>query len=365
METMNEPKNGLLDTADIVGRLRRLPYATPELPGIRGALKASPDHFRVEEVMPYEPSGSGEHAYITLRRSGWNTADVARELGNVLKVPLRNIGWGGMKDRHACTTQTFSLTVPRQSGVADIGRQLREQTPFEIVRISRHTNKIRRGHVRANRFQILLSGCRPETDGKSARAIASALRGNGLPNFFGEQRFGADLNNVPYAARLLQNGKLTKNPKSKFWVSVLQSAWFNLWLADRMARGDFHRLLPGDIAKKTDTGGLFTVVDPEAEQGRFDRRELTYCGPIFGFKMMPAADQADTIEKGLMDRLGIDPSQRQTLKSPGSRRPALLWLDEIQIEPVENGLLFSFELPSGSYATVVMREFVKGEAIDA
>ena len=347
-----------MDSHDIIEHLRHLPHVSDAGHRFSATLKAVPEHFQVHEVMPYQPSGNGEHVYITLRRSGWNTTDVAHEISNVLGVDSRDMGWAGMKDRHALTTQTFSLKMHPSANLADIKARLEDQTPFDIIQTARHTNKIRLGHVRSNRFRIIPGNCPAKTHHADAIAIAKRIMNSGLPNFYGGQRFGRGFDNITRAIRRLNGGGFKRNQRDKFWVSVLQAAWFNVWLGERMARGDFNRMLTGDIAKKQDTGGLFTVKDRSEAQARFDQRKLTYTGPIFGIKTMPASGRAGRIEDELCCRFNVDTATLKKLKAPGSRRTALIWLDEIHIEPSSEGLVFLFELPSGCYATTLMREFI-------
>ena len=353
----------IMNPQDLVHRLQDLPLATEgQSQRIPGSLKVSPEHFQVFETMPYAPCGTGEHVYVTLSRSGWNTEEVAKRLGRVLKVGMRDIGWAGRKDRNALTTQTFSIRMSVRTDLNEIHRTLADQTPFTVTGVDRHTNKIRLGHVLTNDFRIVLAGARAETHLADATAVARRLRETGIPNFFGPQRFGIAYRNVDQAAQLLERGTIQKTRQGRFWVSVLQAAWFNVWLAERMERGDFHRLHAGDVAKKTDTGGLFIVEDAAEAQGRFDNRALTYTGPIFGSKTMAASGEPGDRERALAERLGLDPDRVQKLKAPGSRRPAVIWIDAIGIEPSPDGLVVSFRLPSGSYATTVMREFTGADA---
>ena len=349
-----------MDVDKIIDRLVNLPYALPSHSGLPGTLKTAAEHFQVEEIMPYQPCGRGEHVYVTLRRAGWNTTDVARKLGTALEVETADIGWAGLKDRQALTTQTFSLKMPLQTDLPLVARQLQEQTPFEILSVERHGNKIRTGHVRANRFRILLSGATNPDHGAAARDLARELCRCGLPNFYGPQRFGRDYSNVVHAFRQFNAGRLRR--KDKFYVSVLQAAAFNIWLAERMAAGGFHDIFAGDIAKKTDTGGLFVADETDDTRQRFRQRELTYTGPIYGYKMMPARQEPGKIEISLAEQLGIDAAALKNLKAAGSRRPALLWIDDIQIETQADGLVFAFELPSGAYATTLLREFTRSHS---
>ena len=142
-------------------------------------------------------------------------------------------------------------------------------------------------------------------------------------------------------------------------VSVLQSALFNCWLIERIRRGEFDRLISGDVARKTDTGGLFIVDDLEEAARRFAVRQITYTGPIYGHKMMAAAGPAGDYENRLLLRFGLDLGIFKPLRAPGSRRAAILHLNDLAVKPVTEGLEFVFTLPSGAYATTVLREFTR------
>ena len=335
--------------------LARMPYAADGLPGIGGSIKKAPEHFVVEEVLPYLASGEGEHVYITFRRSGWNTADAARSIQKYLGLKQSDVGWGGRKDKTAVVVQTLSFRCGVKARLGDIEKAL-DDLPFEILAMNRHRNKIKTGHVAANRFTIIVS--QPDADALTrSLAIAERLKQTGVPNFYGPQRFGHNMQNIPRGFALMARGK--KARKDAFMVSVVQSALFNIWLRKRMDAGDFRRLLSGDIVKKTDTGGMFTVEDLVAESARFAKGAIVYTGPIFGFKMKPATQTAGQQEAALLDDFGFTADNFRPLRAPGSRREAILHLTDLTIVEVEEGLQFSFTLPSGAYATTVLREFTK------
>lgn len=349
----------ILNHTELKQMLMQLPFASADRPGTGGVLKALPEHFQVEEILPYAPCGEGEHAFVTLRRSGWNTVDVARALGQAFGLKEADVGWGGRKDRHAVTTQTFSLRLPVTMPPALIDTQL-ASLPFEIIAVSRHRNKLKTGHVAANRFQIVLSQVGPEALSR-AEAIAEALKQDGLPNYYGVQRFGAAFGNLERAAALLQRGK-AHGRKDAFMVSVLQSALFNCWLIARIQRGQFKLLLEGDVVRKTDTGGLFIVEDTEEAGRRFAARLISYTGPIYGHKMMAAAGPAGVFEEELLQRYGLEPSRFKLLRAPGSRRVAVLYPSDLAVQSHAEGLHFSFTLPAGAYATTLMREFTRTDS---
>jgi tRNA pseudouridine13 synthase len=350
------PTAALLDAEAIKTNLAHPPIVSGDLPGLGGAIKSSPETFQVEEILPYAPRGEGEHVFITLRRSGWNTVDVARRLADHLDLKTRQVGWAGRKDRQAVATQTFSLHLGLRAELGDLARRLSE-LPFEVLSINRHVNKLKTGHVAGNRFKILLADCTPGALDR-AGAVAGLLARQGIPNFYGEQRFGLDMRNIDGCLKLLQRTARGRGRRDDFSVSVLQAVMFNEWLSGRMRVGDYRRIISGDVARKTATGGLFIADDATAAQERFAQGEIIYTGPIFGFKMMAAAAAAGDREAAVLARFGLSPADFRPLKAPGSRRPALLYLKDLSILPSAEGLWFAFTLPKGAYATVVMREFI-------
>ena len=342
-------------TEAAIAILSSLPFIADPLPGIGGAIKATPGHFVVEEILPYAACGEGEHVYITFRRAGWNTADAARIMQKHLGLTPSDVGWGGRKDKMAVVVQTLSFRCGVNHPLADVEKRLAD-LPFEILAIDRHRNKIKTGHVAANRFTVVVS--HPEPDAlPRALAIADRLKQTGVPNFYGPQRFGYGLQNIQRGFALFSAGK--KGRKDTFMVSVVQSALFNIWLKQRMQAGDYRRLLSGDIVKKTDTGGMFAVEDLAIEDLRFTAGEIVYTGPIYGFKMKPAMGAAGEKEAALFRRFGLTPEDFKQYRSPGSRREAILSLTDLTLAEVDDGLRLTFTLPSGAYATTVLREFTR------
>ncbi|MDL2269351.1 tRNA pseudouridine(13) synthase TruD [Desulfosarcina sp. OttesenSCG-928-G17] len=343
-----------------VAELTQLPRITADEPGIGGIIKAIPEHFTVEEVLPYGACGEGEHVYITFRRRGWNTVDAAKAMQKALNLPATDVGWGGRKDKTAVVTQTFSFRMGVSAPLSDIETALSD-LPFEILAMDRHRNKIKTGHVAANRFTIVVS--QPVSHAFSrANAIAEKLKHTGVPNFYGPQRFGHGFQNVEKGFAMIRpDQKQGRKPRrDDFLVSVVQSVLFNIWLKNRLENGNYRKLQEGDIAKKTDTGGMFVVSDADDENKRFSRGEVTYTGPIYGFKMKAAQAASGAEEAELLNRFDLTLEDFRRFRAPGSRRDAILSLSDIGIRPVDDGLEFSFVLPSGAYATTVLREFMHG-----
>jgi len=339
----------------VIEQLTALPFVSEPLPGIGGTIKAVPEHFVVEEMLPYAACGEGEHIYVTFRRAGWNTQDAAGAIQKRLGLAPSDVGWGGRKDKTAVVVQTISLRCGVGRSRGDIETALAD-LPFDLLAVDRHRNKIKTGHVAANRFTVVVSQTGPDALPR-ALAIAERLKQTGVPNFYGPQRFGHGLHNVHRGFALLSTGQ--KPRKDPFMVSVAQSALFNIWLKERMQEGVYRRLLKGDVVKKIDTGGMFTVADLAAETPRFEAGEIVYTGPIYGFKMRSGEDEAGQREAALLDRFDLCAEDFRPLRAPGSRRPAILNPSDLTVAEVAEGIGFTFTLPAGAYATTVLREFTK------
>jgi tRNA pseudouridine13 synthase len=270
--------------------------------------------------------------------------------------PLR---WAGedAKTSEPLPRKRFSIPMP-VSATLEESRARVEPLPFEILAIRRHGNKIKTGHVATNRFDVLITGVQTDTAAR-AEAIANRLKQKGLPNFYGVQRFGHQMGNLDQGLAILLSGRKARGRKTVFLVSAIQSALFNLWLRQRMERGQFGVILPGDIAKKTDTGGMFQVTDTQEAAQRFEAHQIVYTGPIFGHKMKRAGETAGMAEDSLLDGFGLTRAHFKRLRAGGTRRPAVLYPDDLEIAPSEQGLRLRFSLPAGAYATTLLREFTR------
>ncbi len=335
-----------------------LPYVTADLPGVGGEIKVEPAHFVVEEIPLYEASGQGQHVYVRLTREGQTTRALQNELAQLFNLRDVDVGCAGRKDKHARTTQTFSLNLPNVDK-AQVARRIRDHLPVELDWVQRHRNKLKAGHLLGNRFRIVVLG--PEQDAlPQAQSIVETLRERGLPNAYGPQRFGREGDNAERGRQILFTGT---GPRKRWLRRLLlrayQSALFNTWLVRRIERGWFERLLAGDVAKKLDTGGLFEVEDAQAEQPRFDRDEITYTGPIYGSRMWWATGEPGELEHEILEQAGVTEDLLDRAHLNGSRRRARLLLDDLTVESHPDGLLFTFSLPKGSYATTLLREVMK------
>jgi tRNA pseudouridine13 synthase len=335
-----------------------LPFVTSELPGCGGRLKAEPAHFVVQELPLYEPSGEGGHLYVSLTREGWNTRRVAEALASLYGVPVKDIGYAGLKDRHARCTQTFSVPnlAPQDA------ERIAESLPFRLGWARRHSNKLKVGHLAGNKFFITVTNLQAPLDIalERAKAIAGTIAQRGVPNFYGSQRFGIDGGNIAKGrAVLLGQGPHWNRWLRRLLISAYQSHLFNVYLVRRLEMDAFQHLLPGDIAKKADTGGMFQVHDLDVEQARYEQGEIHFTGPMYGRKMWEASGAAGQLEKEVLAQVELTAEHFARVKTQGTRRAGRLWLPRIELSTASDTLHLEFSLPKGAYATVVLREFTK------
>jgi tRNA pseudouridine13 synthase len=335
--------------------LEKLPHATAKPAGIFGKVRDRAEDFLVEEIPAYAPTGSGTHLFVRFRKTEWTTPQAVRALAEALGVDPRGCGWAGLKDKTAITVQWASFAD------ADAARALQIELPgIQVLEAVPHGNKLRTGQLRGNRFRLLLRDGGPSAE--AAGAALAALAQTGVPNYYGEQRFGRSGENLMLARRWVQQGAPAPRDRfrRKLLLSVLQSALFNEWLADRLRRGEFDRAVSGDVMRKEETGGQFVCQDLALDTQRMQAWEISPTGPIFGIEMRPAEGRAAEIEAALRERWGLTDAQLAAVKKSGegSRRVARIRPTESRTVADPSGVWLEFTLPSGAYATVVLRELL-------
>lgn len=342
---------------------RDLELLTAELPGVGGRCAGGKD-FVVEEIPAYLPSGAGEHVYAWIEKRGLNTAQAIDRLARHLGCDKREVGSAGLKDRHAVTRQWLSL--PR----VDVERLAAyRDDELEVLSVGRHGNKLRTGHLRGNRFQVVLRGIDSATALERAQTIFARLTREGVPNYFGEQRFGREGDNALRAWEALTKG--TRLPRDhrlrRLLISSLQSAIFNELLQRRLREGTLLQMLDGDVLQRRESGGLFVSEDREVDQARLEQGELVPTGPLCGPRMTRPREgsAARLLEDELLDGLGVpDPEVFSVFGrlARGGRRPLTILPADARVSLASEGdpaLELHFSLPAGCYATVLLRELTK------
>ena len=339
-----------------------LPYLTADLPGTGGILKQELEDFVVEEVPAYLPEGAGEFVYLWVEKRGLSGEQLTSHLARMLGIAHQDIGMAGLKDRQGVTRQWVSVPARCEAKLPQI-----EHPQMTVLQSARHRNKLRTGHLRGNRFQIVLRNTHPEGLAR-AEAIAARINNEGFPNYFGDQRFGRDNETLQLGLDLLC-GRRTPGSipraRRKFLLrlslSAVQSALFNAALADRLGSGRLKQVELGDVMQVTASGGPFVVEDVPREQSRYAARETVISGPIPGPKMKQPTHAVGQQEAALLEKAGLTVASFEQFSNltPGTRRPYLVWPEELQVSLHPAGLHLSFSLSSGSYATILLREFQK------
>ncbi len=340
-----------------------LPFLTRGVPGVGGTIKRRPEDFFVQEVPLYEPSGSGEHVYCEIQKIGLTTFDAIDRIASALGVSSREIGYAGLKDARAISRQVLSIRGSTNEAVMAL-----KLPDISVQWAALHGNKLRLGHLAGNRFAVKIRDVNP-TDVVKLQPALKLLQARGMPNYFGEQRFGRRGDNDRLGAalvrgdnkavlktllgspnpdlddratlrareafdrgdteeamkawprrsgterrithRLLKTGKPSAAVHAvderlrRLWVSALQSRLFNEVVARRLDSLD--RLMDGDLAYKHENGACFAVESAAAEQPRCDAFEISPTGPLVGYRMtLPKATPLE-IEQAVFAAEGLSP----------------------------------------------------------
>jgi len=340
-----------------------IPLLTALLPGTGGILRAQPEDFLVEEVPAYEPSGAGEHVYLWVEKRGLTTADAARLLARHAGLRERDVGIAGLKDKRAVTRQYFSLALRDASRFEGF-----EAPGLRVLRVDRHANKLKTGHLRGNRFTLAVRGIGDDALDRS-RGILEALSREGVPNAYGPQRFGRDGATASLGRALLEGTSHPDKPRAerdrslrRLALSAFQSHLFNALLARRLSNQSWSKALDGDVLQKP-TGASFVCEAPAVDQVRLDAFELSVAGPMFGPKMLAARGAAREQELAVLAEAKVEEAlfAKGGELTQGARRSLRVPLGPYTLESRDEALWVSFALPRGSYASVVMREVMKSE----
>ncbi len=337
-----------------------LPFLTSSVPPIEAALRSTPEDFEVEEIPVYAPSGEGEHVFAFIEKRSLTTPDAVRALCHRVDADPRNAGWAGLKDRHAVTRQWISIWGASLDSVRHA-----QADGVRVLDAALHPQKLRTGQLRANRFRLRLRRFEPRRM-KDLRRVLSLIETQGLPNYYGEQRFGRDGDNADRALEWVLGR--ARPPRSAFHrklqLSALQSALFNRCVAERVETSALGEVFAGDVMKKHDSGGVFIAHEVAETQRRADAWEVSPTGPMFGPKMRWPEGQSLTREEALLAGSGLtrEDLTRWKRSAPGSRRFVRVRPQDIGVTVSEDTVTLDFTLPAGSYATILMREIRKRDA---
>jgi tRNA pseudouridine13 synthase len=340
-----------------------VPYLTEDLPGIRGTLRSETDDFIVEEIPAYDPCGEGEHTFFRIEKRGITTMMLIKQIAQKMDLPSKAISCAGLKDKYAVARQTLCIHNVQPEVIQKISLD-----NARVLWTARHTNKLRTGHLRGNQFIVRIRSVVPEA-AKLAAPILETLSIRGVPNAYGEQRFGNRGDNHLIGYYLLQNDREkliahgVRRPSYRmrsFFVSAFQSLLFNQYLTKRITNNLMDAVMDGDIARKESTGGLFTVEDVCDENKRTKEWEISPTGPIYGYKMMRAKESSVDLENLILDETNLKLGAFRSVKAKGSRRPLRYRPEHLKWQMESDDVLkVEFSAPKGAYATALLDELMK------
>lgn len=319
-------------------------------PSGSGKLRSLPDDFVVTENLAFEPSGTGEHVFLRIKKIGENTEFVARQLARFANVRQRDVSYAGLKDRHAVTTQWFSVWLP---GKADPDWSAFTSDSITVVDSVRHARKLKRGVLSGNHFTITIRAW--QGDKAATLEQLAAIKNHGIANYYGVQRFGHDGQNVNKALALFQGAKVGREQRS-LYLSAARSFLFNQALACRVRDNTWQLALAGDTFQFDLSHSCFTAdtIDSEITR-RLAAHELHPTGVLWGKGETPVSALEQTVfaafpelTQGLL-ACGVERDRRALRANVAD----LDW----QFED-ESTLKLDFTLPAGSYATAVLRELI-------
>lgn len=337
--------------------MQSLPHLTADVPPIDAQFRAELEDFAVEEIPAYPPSGSGDHVFALIEKRDLTTRQALRRLCTEVGADLADAGWAGLKDKRGVTRQWVSLFRVDPEAVRRIAAP-----DLRVLDAVRHDRKLRTGHLRGNRFHVRLRGIDAPGIGR-LRTVLDRIQEKGLPNYYGEQRFGRRGDNAVRALRWVRGE--TRPPRKAFnrklEMSALQAELFNRHVAALVDDQALGRVFEGGLVKKHDSGGVFVVEDVSEAQSRADRFELSATGPIFGAKMRWPRGPSKDREEALLEDAGLTRSDFARWKrvAPGTRRSVRVLVPEIAVSVSGDTVELDFTLPAGSYATILVREIRK------
>ena len=334
-----------------------LPALTADIPGTGGRTRVCLEDFVVSEIPRLQPDGVGEFVYAYVEKRGLNTHDLVaalREQG----VPYNDVGVAGLKDKNAVTRQWLSVPGKHAPALEALDRL----EGVRVLELSRNGTRLRRGHLRGNRFEVRVRQPDAGWEGQG-NSIVRRIQDTGLPNYFGPQRFGRFNSNAIDAVRLFRGEKVPGGRRlNEFFISALQAHLFNWILKRRIEMGLYDRVLSGDRARRHDTGGMFRVGDAETESKRAARLEISAVLPLYGRKVSGGLDAAFALEDWVLRRFGLRRSDFRR-HTRGSWRISRVRPEEVALRARDDGYVIEFTLPNGAYATTFLRELIKRELV--
>ena len=336
-------------------RLKSLAFAHGG-PLASGRIRSVPEDFIVREWLGFEPSGDGEHLLLVVRKRGANTKWVARQIADRAGVRVREVGFAGLKDRHAVTEQAFTVPALRTTPDAWLGFA---GEGFQVIAAARQRRKLRRGAHKGNDFEIVVRDFDVERAALDARLTVIAEQG--VPNYFGEQRFGRDSRNTEVAERWLCHGVAPTDRDARgFAISAARSFLFNEVVAARVREQTWNRLVAGEVVNLDGTGSVFAAAEVDAAlERRCTQLDLHPTGPLCGRGDSRVTGEAEHLEERILAPWSEWCRGLAAINVEQHRRALRLAVRDLSWSYRDEVLILRFRLTRGAFATAVLRELVQ------
>jgi tRNA pseudouridine13 synthase len=327
-------------------------------PAVAGTIRSIAEDFEVEEELGFAPDGAGQHLLLKIRKRAANTEWVARAIARHARVRPSDIGFAGLKDRHAVAVQWFSVPGGREAGTAS---WLEFRHPeFTVLEAHAHGRKLRRGALAGNRFRIRVRALRGDRAALDARL--AQIRAQGVPNYFGPQRFGRDAANLQALAYWALDGRaLRGRAERSFTLSAGRSVVFNAVLAQRVQDASWDRLLDGEIVNLDGSGSVFRIETPPPDIGeRCAALDVHPTGPLWGRGDLRPSLAAAALENKVSAAFTAVTTALEAAGLQQERRALRLKVEALAAD-LDEDLELTFRLGSGAFATAVLRELVDAD----
>ncbi len=322
-----------------------------------GVIRTAPEDFNVTEINNVELSGSGEHLWLYLQKIGSNTEWVANKLANVCQVPRKQIGFAGMKDRHAITKQWFSIQLAKVSDIEAIQSALPDDVT--VLKSDYHYKKIKIGQLESNHFEIVIRNIVGSAD-QIEQNIQNIIE-NGVPNYFGPQRFGHDLGNIQKCQDWFSgNYKVKSRNLKSLLISTSRSHIFNTIVAQRINNNTWNTAIDGDILQLDRSHSWFPISDatPAEISKRLNEFDVHLTAAMYGEDGPQSTGECAELELSVASEFQVYQQGFERFRLKQDRRAMRICANDFTFKWINNDLYLSFNLAPGSYATGVMREIL-------
>jgi tRNA pseudouridine13 synthase len=335
-------------------------WAYVDKPVMKGVIKASPDDFRVEEVLGFDLSGSGEHLYLLLEKRSMNTLDVVKVLSKQFKLDPGRISYSGLKDKQAITRQWISLHSSKKISISDFESQELTLPGFRVLSAQRHNSKLKRGAHRANQFEIVIRNL------STPEGLDSALervQRQGVPNYFGEQRFGKRGGNIEKARALFAGKGKVERQLRGIYLSAARSFLFNQVLSARVLQRSWALGLPGEVFMLDGSNSFFKTDVPDQNlDKRLDAFDIHPSAPLWGKGALKTTEDAAELEVEIVSDYADFTTGLEAFGLRQQRRATRLIPQGLTFSQLDDtSMQINFLLSKGNFATTVLRELITME----